>query len=351
MENVNSMLRGLDRSGVSDLVYTTVRDFQTGQTRYIDGDGNQVSQAAFEAQRTARQALGQISEVTAEEILRELSDDGNQHPAGNATDDNAKERFEVESNNGKDDENNTDAESDAPQTTGKKHGPPAPPDATPNKRAKQSGKTPISSTTRPIPQSGHRGKRWSEIKSWKEIIEADARGECPDDIDDLVQDAEQVAGKSLKGKYLATVEKLKVVGYDSKAAELESTKEEILQLHKQLDEAKADVKKAKDQIKKIKQKTDESAEKSTPKSAGKKKSAPGKEKPTPPSATQLSLPPPPASRATMTVPMSAMASTAFADTIIDAGVSMMRATDEDDWPDRARNWVALAESRPHLEYK
>jgi hypothetical protein len=32
-----------------------------------------------------------------------------------------------------------------------------------------------------------------------------------------------------------------------------------------------------------------------------------------------------------------MASTAFADTIIDAGVSMMRATDEDDWPDRARN--------------
>jgi hypothetical protein len=48
----------------------------------------------------------------------------------------------------------------------------------------------------------------------------------------LVQDAEQVAGKSLKGKYLATVEKLKVVGYDSKAAELESAKEEILQLYK-----------------------------------------------------------------------------------------------------------------------
>jgi hypothetical protein len=68
----------------------------------------------------------------------------------------------------------------------------------------------------------------------------------------LVQDAEQVAGKSLKGKYLATVEKLKVVGYDSKAAELESAKEEILQLHKQLDEAKANVKKAKDQIKKLK---------------------------------------------------------------------------------------------------
>jgi hypothetical protein len=52
--------------------------------------------------------------VTAEEILRELSDDGNQHLAGNATDDNAKERFEVELNNGKDDENNTDAESDVP---------------------------------------------------------------------------------------------------------------------------------------------------------------------------------------------------------------------------------------------
>jgi hypothetical protein len=45
---------------------------------------------------------------------------------------------------------------------------------------------------------------------------------------------------------LATVEKLKVVGYNSKAAELESAKEEILQLHKQLDKAKANIKKAKD---------------------------------------------------------------------------------------------------------
>ena len=48
--------------------------------------------------------------MTAKEILWELSDDGNQHPAGNATDNNAKERFEVELNNGKNNKNNTNTE-------------------------------------------------------------------------------------------------------------------------------------------------------------------------------------------------------------------------------------------------
>ncbi len=101
---------------------------------------------------------------------------------------------------------------------------------------------------------------------------------------------------------------------------------------------------AQDQIQKLKQKDDGPAGKSTKKAATQKTLA---------SATtmQLALPPQPQSRATMTVPMSAMAATSFADTIIDAGVSMMRATDDKDWPTRAANWVALAESRPQLEYK
>jgi hypothetical protein len=46
-----------------------------------------------------------------------------------------------------------------------------------------------------------------------------------------------------------------------------------------------------------------------------------------------------------------MGSTAYSETIIDAGISIMRATDKDDWPERAKNWVALAESRPRVEYK
>jgi hypothetical protein len=51
-----------------------------------------------------------------------------------------------------------------------------------------------------------RGKRWSEIKSWQKINVAAKRGECPSDIDELVKDAKESAGKCLKGKYLAIVE-------------------------------------------------------------------------------------------------------------------------------------------------
>ena len=57
----------------------------------------------------------------AKEILRELSDDRNQYLAGNAINNNAKERFKVEldagkddRNNSKDDENDTDAELNVP---------------------------------------------------------------------------------------------------------------------------------------------------------------------------------------------------------------------------------------------
>jgi hypothetical protein len=245
MNNVNASLRALDRGGVSDIAYTAFRNIQTGETRYIDSDGAPVSQAVVDAQTTAREALGRIPEVTAEEILRDMSDDGNQHLAGQAAEDDDTEFLEVASPQGKDDGNggkddetdgrddgndadDDNSESETPQIIGQKHGLPAPADATPNKRVKQGGKTLKTSAARPTPPAGSRKKRWSETKSWKKIIEAEERGECPDDIDDLVQDAEQLVQKSMKGKYLATVEKLKVVGYDSKVAELESAKEEIL---------------------------------------------------------------------------------------------------------------------------
>ncbi len=89
------------------------------------------------------------------------------------------------------------------------------------------GKSVITLKRRPTPPTGHRSKRWSEIKSQKKIITAEERGECLDDVDQLVQDTESIAGKNIKGKYLATVEKLKVIGYNGKAAELVDAKKEI----------------------------------------------------------------------------------------------------------------------------
>jgi hypothetical protein len=46
-----------------------------------------------------------------------------------------------------------------------------------------------------------------------------------------------------------------------------------------------------------------------------------------------------------------MGTFSLGETIINAGVSTMRATDEQEWPTRAANWVAMAESRPRLDYK
>ncbi len=43
----------------------------------------------------------------------------------------------------------------------------------------------------------------------------------------MVADAERIAKKPLKGKYLATIKNLKIAGYDSKAAKLASARDEI----------------------------------------------------------------------------------------------------------------------------
>jgi hypothetical protein len=71
----------------------------------------------------------------------------------------------------------------------------------------------------------------------------------------------------------------------------------------------------------------------------------------PVSTNGLDLPPPFEDRPTITVPISAMAYTVLPDHIVDMGIGMMRATDTEDWPERTRNWVVLAESRPRFDFK
>ena len=63
------------------------------------------------------------------------------------------------------------------------------------------------------------------------------------------------------------------------------------------------------------------------------------------------MPPPFEDRPIITVPISAMAYAALPDHIVDMGAGMIRVTDTEDWPERARNWVILAESRLRFNYK
>jgi hypothetical protein len=46
-----------------------------------------------------------------------------------------------------------------------------------------------------------------------------------------------------------------------------------------------------------------------------------------------------------------MAYVVLLDHIVNMGTGIMRATDTEDWPEHARNWVILAESRPRFDYK
>ena len=52
------------------------------------------------------------------------------------------------------------------------------------------------------------------------IINAKKHSECSDNIDILVIDAKKVTRKYIKSKYLTTIEKLKVLGYNNKATKL-----------------------------------------------------------------------------------------------------------------------------------
>ena len=63
-------------------------------------------------------------------------------------------------------------------------------------------------------------KYQSEIKSQKIIINTKKYSKCLDDINTLVIDTKKVTRKHIKGKYLTTIEKLKVLGYNNKATKL-----------------------------------------------------------------------------------------------------------------------------------
>ncbi len=71
----------------------------------------------------------------------------------------------------------------------------------------------------------------------------------------------------------------------------------------------------------------------------------------PATINNLSLPPVLAFRLIIIVPMAIMGTILLGETIIKAGVIIMRSADKEDWPTRAANWVAIAKSRPRLEYK
>jgi hypothetical protein len=124
-------------------------------------------------------------------------------------------------------------------------------------------------------------------------------------------------------------------------------------LLEQLDDAFNKLEKANKLIKQLK--TDKSLQKAgkpkpkadTPEKKKAAKAGSSKSAPT----ASLDLPPPIENRPTMTAPMSTMAYMGFPDTIIEIGVKMIRSTGEEDWPELARNWVVLAESRPRLDYK
>jgi len=364
------MLGDLDRGGVTDLVYTSIIDHTTGRTRYINGNGNPITQEQVEAQETAQAALRALPPISAEEVLRvESGDDepvdpaaddkhgmhnldgNNDDPDGkddemaDPTDDENDEMFDLTGKPGNGDEVYPGGDNDDHGENQSDDGEQKPEDESDyeggdGENDQKAGKAPVTPRRRTA-QFHHRSKRWSETKAWQKIIIAEAKNECPENIDELVRDAEKAVGKTLKKSYVDRVSQLKAIGYDGKATQLADAQAEIEQLKHQLGKARDQVKKYKNENTKLKTKG------ATP-DKGKGKMS---DTPKPASTPSLNLPPPMQNRPTMTAPMTTMAFTTFPDTIIEAGVDMIRATGEKNWSERAKNWVALAESRPRLEYK
>jgi hypothetical protein len=145
--------------------------------------------------------------------------------------------------------------------------------------------------------------------------------------------------------------KLKVIGFHDKCAQLAAEKKGTVVLEKQLEDYCKKLKKANKTIKELqaenkrlkadasKSKVDTPKHKldtpkskvDSPKKKKNRKSATAETK----STHALDLPAPIQHRPTMTVPMSAIAIASLPDNIIDASVSIMRSTDEEDWPERA----------------
>ena len=115
--DVNKLLRDLRSSGVTDLVYTTTYDTSTGETSYIDGGGNSISQEQYDVQVAARAALDQIPEVTAEQILNEASDNDIDEPEFGSARSKAEDEDEDENT---DDDNSEGKEAEEVEPSSKK---------------------------------------------------------------------------------------------------------------------------------------------------------------------------------------------------------------------------------------
>jgi len=323
----------------------------------MEVNGNPVSQTQVNAQNVARAALNSVPETSAEDILKEASDDG----MGGLDDTNGKSDDQMGGMDGNNNNNDNDIYIDLNAPNGKnarkvKEGKRKEPESSEEdgqeeenaggKKGQVGTKIPITAKKRHVPDSGHREKRWSEVKSWQKILKAEEDGECPSDIDELVADAVKTVGKPLKRSYQDKITELKAKGFDDKVAQLVGARTETAKLYNQLEGLHKKLAKSQAHVQQLKNDKTKANVATPEKKKGGKVIAPKQV-----SEASLDLPPPLQDRPTMTAPMTAMAYVALPDNIIEAGVSMIRATDEKDWPDRARNWVVLAESRPRLEYK
>jgi len=354
--------------GVSSLVATTVVDTTTGQTTFMDENGNSLTQEQVDAQNTARAALENVPEITAEDILAESSEDDETEvlvtsndkpdsPMGgmdgadegfliDLTEPNAKKVKKSKASSSKkrkasdDGEDSDDEKTEDEKTSSNEE------DSDHDKGGQTSIKTPVTTRRRAVPSTGHRAKRWSETKSWKTILNAELKEQCPTDIDELVRDAVQEVGKPLRSSYKTKIMQLKARGFDDKVAQVAALNKQISTMEGQLENVHVKLEKAQKLIKQLRDGTIKPNVATPAKKKG-KQAATSKPAPT----DGLDLPPPFEDRPTMTVPMSAMAYAALPDHIVDMGAGMMRATDAEDWPERARNWVILAESRPRFDYK
>ena len=70
------------------------------------------------------------------------------------------------------------------------------------------------------PMTSYYSKYQSKIKSQKIIINTKKYSKYSDNINILIIDTKKVTRKYIKNKYLTTIEKLKVLGYNNKATKL-----------------------------------------------------------------------------------------------------------------------------------
>jgi hypothetical protein len=223
-----------------------------------------------------------------------------------------------------------------------------------------SNKQPITTNPRHTPTGGPRHKRWCETKPWRKLLQAEEKGECPTDIDDLVEEAKKEVGRDLQKSYLEKIMKLKVIGFHDKSAQLAAEQEtnqtlegQLNDTFKKLTQAKKKIKDLQAENKRLKDGASNSMVDTPKPKAESPKKKKGKKSSTskPGSTNTLDLPAPTRNRPTMIVPLSAITYASIPDNIINAGIDMIRSTDGEDWPERAENWVKLAESRPRFNYK